>query len=331
MQAPSEIELLEGAPAPAQAIDDASVAQVYGRQKRMTKSLGFLSDAGAKPVPVNRDSSNRDLSSSEPPSPNANADTPVNAADLEGGPELPSSVVADKKPAAAPKKFGTFMGVFVPCCQNILGVILFLRMGTIVGQAGVQTSLMVVGLCCCTTFMTSLSLSAIATNGAIKGGGPYYLISRALGPEFGGAVGLCFYLGTTVAGAMYILGAVETLKLTFPALVIIEGEVDECGKVTELNDYRLIGAIILVLCTCLVGGGVKYVSIVSPLFLIPVIVSIAWTSWFKMASTLFEDTAPSARLVPPRAQAAPTQPRAQPQHIVSLQWPQELASGHPKS
>ena len=143
-------------------------------------------------------------------------------------------------------------------------------------------------------------------------------------------MGLCFYMGTTVAGAMYILGAVETLKLTFPALVIIEGEVDECGKVTELNDYRLIGAIILVLCTCLVGGGVKYVSIVSPLFLIPVIVSIAWTSWFKMASTLFEDTAPSARLVPPRAQAAPTHPRAQPEPLGSLPWPQELASGRPK-
>ena len=74
-----------------------------------------------------------------------------------------------------------------------------------------------------------LSLSAIATNGAIKSGGPYYLISRALGPEFGGAVGLCFYMGTTVAGAMYILGAVETLKLTFPGLVLIEG-VESCSN-----------------------------------------------------------------------------------------------------
>ena len=61
------------------------------------------------------------------------------------------------------------------------------------------------------TLLTSISMSAVATNGVVPAGGSYYMISRALGPEFGGAVGLLFYLGTTVAGAMYIIGAIEIL------------------------------------------------------------------------------------------------------------------------
>ena len=104
--------------------------------------------------------------------------------------------------APVAKKLGTLLGVFVPCTQNILGAIFFLRLSWIVGIAGVRNALLTVGLCCATTFLTSLSLSAIATNGAIRGGGPYYLISRALGAEFGGSVGLCFFFGTTAAGSM---------------------------------------------------------------------------------------------------------------------------------
>ena len=59
------------------------------------------------------------------------------------------------------------------------------------------------------TLLTAISTSAIATNGIVPAGGPYFMISRSLGPEFGGAVGILFYLGNTVAASMYIVGAVE--------------------------------------------------------------------------------------------------------------------------
>lgn len=59
--------------------------------------------------------------------------------------------------------------------------------------------------------LTAISMSAIATNGVVPAGGSYFMISRSLGPEFGGAVGILFYIGTTLAAAMYIVGAIEIL------------------------------------------------------------------------------------------------------------------------
>ena len=188
----------------------------------------------------------------------------------------PGSAAADlASKASASKaeegKLGTLMGVFVPCLQNILGTIYFLRLSWIVALQGINNTLLAVGIACATTFCTSLSLSAIATNGAIKSGGPYYLISRALGPEFGGSVGLCFYMGTTVAGAMYMLGTSEPLLLSFPQLEICGLDSGEGLPTTNIIIW---GYIILAFASLLIFSGVKYVTRFSPFFLVAVLISI---------------------------------------------------------
>jgi amino acid transporter len=111
----------------------------------------------------------------------------------------------------AKKKLGTLDGVLLPTLQTILGVILFLRLPSITAQAGCVNTTIIILICVTSTLITAISLSAIATNGKIQAGGPYYVISRTLGREVGGALGLLFYLGTTMACAMSVLGAVEAV------------------------------------------------------------------------------------------------------------------------
>ncbi|CAD6334106.1 unnamed protein product [Miscanthus lutarioriparius] len=193
------------------------------------------------------------------------------------------------RPKQSGPKFGTMMGVFVPCLQNILGIIYYIRFTWIVGMAGVWQSLVLVSFCGACTFLTSISLSAIATNGAMKGGGPYYLIGRALGPEVGVSIGLCFFLGNAVAGSMYVLGAVETFLDAVPSAGLFQKSVtvvnntlvngtETAGVSTistpSLHDLQVYGVIVTILLCFIVFGGVKIINKVAPAFLIPVLFSL---------------------------------------------------------
>ncbi|RMG11586.1 MAG: amino acid permease [Planctomycetota bacterium] len=116
------------------------------------------------------------------------------------------------------RAFGTFGGVFTPSILTILGVIMFMRAGFVVGNAGLLFAVAILVIAKGITFTTALSLSAIGTNMQVRGGGAYYLISRVLGPEFGGAIGIALYLALALSVPFYVLGFAEALLLSFPGL-----------------------------------------------------------------------------------------------------------------
>ncbi len=107
---------------------------------------------------------------------------------------------------STPAKLGTFGGVFTPTLLTILGVIMYLRLGWVVGNGGLLGALLVIGLAIGITAATGLSLSSIATNTRLGAGGPYAIISRSLGIEVGGSVGVPLFVSQALAVAMYIFG-----------------------------------------------------------------------------------------------------------------------------
>ncbi|MBW1788840.1 MAG: amino acid permease, partial [Deltaproteobacteria bacterium] len=106
---------------------------------------------------------------------------------------------------------GMFAGVFTPSILTILGIILFLRLGYVVGSAGLGRALILIGLANAISIITSMSLAAITTNLRVKGGGVYYLISRTLGVQFGGSIGIVLFLAQAVSIAFYCMGFAEAL------------------------------------------------------------------------------------------------------------------------
>ncbi|KAK8136886.1 hypothetical protein PG984_004826 [Apiospora sp. TS-2023a] len=116
-------------------------------------------------------------------------------------------------------KLGAVSGVYVPTVLNILSILMFLRFGSILGRIGLLGILGLLVVAYFIDLVTALSLSAIASNGEVKGGGAYYLISRSLGPEFGGSIGVLFYLSQVLNTAMNVVGLIDCLKLNLGSLV----------------------------------------------------------------------------------------------------------------
>jgi amino acid transporter len=112
--------------------------------------------------------------------------------------------------------FGTFTGVFTPTLLTILGVIMYVRLGWVVGNAGFGGALLILFLALGITICTGLALSSIATNTRIGPGGPYAIITKSLGFEVGGSVGIPLYLSRPLGVAMYVFGFREGWLWIFP-------------------------------------------------------------------------------------------------------------------
>jgi amino acid transporter len=115
-------------------------------------------------------------------------------------------------------KFGTFAGVFTPSTLTILGVIMFLRFPWVVGHAGLAGALLIVAIAHLLTIPTAFSVASIATNRTVRAGGDYYMISRSLGLEIGGAIGIALFFAQALSVTLYVLGFAEALIDTFPQL-----------------------------------------------------------------------------------------------------------------
>jgi amino acid transporter len=122
------------------------------------------------------------------------------------------------------RKLGTFLGVYTPTVLTILGVIMYLRLGWVLGTQGLGRTILVVLLANSITVITTLSFSAVATNSRLGVGGAYYIVSRSLGLEVGGAVGLPLFLAQAFSVTLYAYGLAESVqRLAWPGLPVQVG------------------------------------------------------------------------------------------------------------
>ena len=143
-------------------------------------------------------------------------------------------------PVQPAHRFGTFLGVFTPSILTILGVMMYLRFGWVVGNMGLSLALVAVLMASGITFITGLSAAAIATNMRVGGGGEYFMISRSLGLELGGAIGIPLFLCRTLSLTLYAFGLAESVAFLWP---------DNWG----VPDVSSMAIVIIILVTAIAG------------------------------------------------------------------------------
>lgn len=164
-----------------------------------------------------------------------------------------SVIVEDVTEPQGGIKLGWIQGVLIPCLLNIWGVMLFLRLSWVVAEAGIGQTLLIIAISAVVCIITTLSLSAICTNGEVKGGGIYYIISRSLGPEFGASVGVVFAFANAVSASMNTIGFCNSLS---DLLSKYDREIVDGG----VNDTRIVGTVATLVMVLICAVGMEWES-----------------------------------------------------------------------
>lgn len=135
-----------------------------------------------------------------------------------------------------------FAGVFTPSILTILDIILFLRLGYVVGQAGLARALVIIAIANGISILTSISLAAVATNLRVGAGGDYYLVSRTLGPGFGGSIGVVLFLAQAVSIAFYAIGFGGAVSAMLSGTGFVHPQWIGAGAVAFLFVFAWLGA-----------------------------------------------------------------------------------------
>ena len=139
---------------------------------------------------------------------------------------------------SAKKKFGTFAGVFTPSILTILGVIMYMRLGWVVGNSGLFGTIAIIIIAHIIAVTTGLSVSSVATDKKIGAGGIYYVLSRSMGIPIGGSIGIAIFIGTAFSISLYLIGFSESFNSYF-----------DLGMST--NDFRITATLALLSLTVL--------------------------------------------------------------------------------
>ena len=179
---------------------------------------------------------------------------------------------------AGQKKYGAFDGVFTPSLLTILGVIMYMRLGWVVGNAGLWGAIIIVVIAHVISISTGLSISSIATDKKVGAGGVYYVLSRSLGLPIGGAIGMTLFTGTAFSIALYLVGFSESFNAYL-------------GLDTSINGLRSTGSLTLLALTILAFISTSF-AIKTQFFILAAIV-ISLVSIFFGHSDYVPETIPS--------------------------------------